>query len=132
MLTISGTSLPTSDEVKVRFSNSECTDVTASETEITCTLDVGAAAGSWDAQVSDANGLTPKHVDVTAIDVALSVSSISPYTDLNQLGGDILTITGTGFDQVTSSTSVTFSDGTSCTVLTTSDTEITCEVYEFN
>ena len=52
-------------------------------------------------------------------------------TDLNQLGGDILTIIGTGFDQVTSGTSVTFSDGTTCDVLTSSDIEITCEVSGF-
>ena len=73
MLTITGTSLPTSDDVKIRISNSECIDVTASDTEITCTLNVGAAAGSWDVQVSDANGLTPKQVDVVAIDVALKL-----------------------------------------------------------
>ena len=48
--------------------------------------------------MSDANGLTPLSADVTAISVPLVVDTIEPYTDLNQLGGDILTITGTGFD----------------------------------
>ena len=58
-LTITGTNLPTTD-VKVRFANSECTgEITASETEISCTLNYSAAAGSWSVQVSDLNGLTP-------------------------------------------------------------------------
>lgn len=131
-LTITGTSLPTTDDVKVRFANSECSSVTATDTEITCTLGTGAAAGSWNVKVSDANGLTPLHADVVAIDVALSVDTITPYTDLNQLGGDILTITGTGFDLVTSSTDITFSDGTGCLILTSTDTEMTCEVDGFD
>jgi hypothetical protein len=107
-LTITGTSLPTED-VKVQIANSRCEEVTASETEITCTVDVGVAAGSWDVQVSDANGLIAKQVDVATIDVPLVVESVTKTdmtagrrmlldTDLNQLGGDILTITGTGFD----------------------------------
>jgi hypothetical protein len=58
-VTVMGTSLPTSN-VKVSIANSVCGTVTASATEITCTLNAGAAAGSWDIKVSDANGYTPK------------------------------------------------------------------------
>ena len=46
-LTITGTNLPTSD-VKVAFSHSVCGTVTASAIQITCTLTVPAATGSWD------------------------------------------------------------------------------------
>ena len=99
---------------------------------ITCTLISGAASGSWDVQVSDANGLTPLAADIESIEVPLEVDSITPYTDLNQLGGDILTITGSGFDLVTSTTEITFSDNTKCTVLTSTATEITCEVDAFD
>ena len=120
-LTIGGTNLPTTD-VRVRFANSECSEVTASATEITCTLNFSAAAGSWSVRVSDANGLTPLATDVTLIDVGLTVDSVAPSTGLNQLGGDILTLTGTGFDIVTSTSTVVFSDGTVCNVQTSEAT----------
>jgi hypothetical protein len=60
------------------------------------------------------------------------VTGISPNTGLNQLGGDTLTITGTGFDQILDNTSVVFSDSTVCTVLTTSATQITCFIEGFD
>ena len=46
-LTITGTNLPTSD-VGVKLANSQCDTVTATATQITCTLTTSAAAGSWD------------------------------------------------------------------------------------
>jgi hypothetical protein len=58
VLTIDGTTLPV-DNVKVQIANSECGTVTATDTQITCTLNAGAAAGSWDVKIIDANGLTP-------------------------------------------------------------------------
>ena len=112
--------------------NSVCGTVTASTTEITCTLNTAAAAGSWDVKVADANGYTPKGTTVAQVSVPLSVTSISPNTGLNQLGGDTLTITGTGFDQIIDNTSVVFSDSTACQVLTTSATQITCFITGFD
>ena len=47
VLTITGTNLPT-ENLAVSIANSACTSIEASETEITSTLDVAAAAGSWD------------------------------------------------------------------------------------
>ena len=47
ILTIMGTELPT-ENLAVSIANSACTNIEASDTEITCTLDVAAAAGSWD------------------------------------------------------------------------------------
>ena len=106
--------------------------MTASASEITCSLNVAAAAGSWHVQVRDANGLTPHADGLTAIDVPLSVDTIDPATDLNQLGGDVLTITGNGFDQIIDNTSVVFSDGTTCDLQTSTATEITCMVSGFD
>lgn len=117
--------------MSVKIRNSKCASVTSSGSSITCTLDVPVAAGSWDVQVTDVNGLTPKNAAVAAISVPLTISSVSPNSGLNQLGGDILTITGTGFDQVTNTTSIVFGDGTNCTVQTTSATQVTCEVDGF-
>lgn len=81
-LTITGTGLPTSD-VSVKIANSVCGTVTASATQITCTLSEPAAAGSWNVKVTDLSGLIPVDASVATIDVALSVSSISPSTGLN-------------------------------------------------
>ena len=118
---IVGTNLPTLD-VKVKLANSECGTVTASSTSITCTLTTAAAAGSWVVQVTNASGLIPVDTTVATIDVSLTVSNIDPSLDLNQLGGDILVITGTGFDLLTINTVVTFDDGSSCDVISSSST----------
>jgi len=131
-LTITGTNLPTTD-IRVRLANSECGTITSSSTtSITCTLSHGAAAGSWYVQLTDASGLAPISTAVSAINIALSISSVSPSTGLNQLGGDLITFTGTGFDTTLDSTSIAFSDGTTCTATATSDTSLTCEVDGFN
>ena len=42
--------------------------------------------------MTDPSGLIPVDASVAKINVSLSVTSISPSTDLNQLGGDILTL----------------------------------------
>jgi len=90
--------------------NTKCSSISASDTQITCTLDFLPAAGSWDVQLYDNKGLIPLAAGVAKIDVSLVVSSISPSTGLNQLGGDLLTLSGTGFDTNTENTVVTFSD----------------------
>lgn len=130
-VTIQGTNLPV-DDISITLSNSACEDIVATETEITCTLNVGAAAGEWDVKLVDVNGLTPVESAVEKLSVGLTVTEISPSTGLNQLGGDILTIMGTGFDQILDNTTVTFSDGTACDLITTRDTAITCMVAGFD
>ena len=130
-LTIVGTDLPTTDFI-VRISNSKCTSPTATPTQITCTLDVAPAAGQWDVKIIGLNGITPIGAAVSKISVPLTVASITPNTDLNQLGGNVLTIVGTGFDQVTDNSSVVFSDSTTCTIQTTTATQITCLVNGFD
>lgn len=53
-------------------------------------------------EVYDENGLIPIGTGASGIDISVTVSGISPSTDLNQLGGNTLTITGTGFPSVAS------------------------------
>lgn len=62
----------------------------------------------------------------------LVVSSVTPNTELNQLGGDILSIVGTGFDPDFSQTRISFNDNTNCTIFAASSTEIKCIVDGFN
>ena len=80
----------------------------------------------------DESGLVPIDASVAKINVGLSVTSISPSTGLNQLGGDILTISGTGFDTAADNTQVTFSDGTSCEIVSTMSTSLECVVSGFD
>ena len=54
--------------------------------------------------MTNASGLIPVEASVAKIDVGLTVTGVSPATDLNQLGGDILSLTGTGFDTVIDNT----------------------------
>ena len=130
-LTITGTSLPTED-IRVILANAECESITASETDITCTLSHYPAAGSWDVRVLDYRGLIPLADDADCIDVDLVVDSVTPNTDLNQLGGDLLTFVGTGFDAVTDDTTIVFGDETTCIVVSATDTELTCIVDGFD
>ena len=120
-ITIAGTSLPTAD-VRVVLGNVACGTVTAAETSITCTLAENPAAGSWDVEVYEPKGRVPLATGVAKIDVALVVTAISPATGLNQLGGDVLTLTGTGFDKVMTNVAVAFSDSTTCAVQTSTAT----------
>lgn len=59
------------------------------------------------------------------------MTSISPGTDLNQLGGDVLTITGSGFDKDMTKVAIAFSDATKCDVTSAAATEIKCLVSGF-
>lgn len=119
--------------MRVVLGNAKCGTVTASDTEITCSLEHFAAAGSWDVQVIDNNGLSIIADGTAKIDVSLAVSSISPNTNLNMLGGDVITITGTGFDSDTSATTVKFTeDSTNCDIESATPTEIKCKVAGFD
>lgn len=60
------------------------------------------------------------------------MTSVSPTTDLNYLGGDILTITGSNFGTDISKVSVTTTDATICNVTSVSSSSITCEKAAFS
>jgi len=81
-ITITGTGLPTTD-IKVILGNTECGTIIASATEITCSLAILPAAGSWDVELYEPKGLVPVKAATAKIAVALVVSSISPSTGLN-------------------------------------------------
>lgn len=137
LLTITGTSLPTIN-VSVHFGGSTCLDNTPSSafstTSITCTLKNAPRAGDHKAEVRDPKGLIPIDSAVADIKIPLVVDSVTP--DLaNALGGDTLTITGSGFPVSIKYVEVklTHADGvSSCVVKETSETEITCEVQKMS
>lgn len=82
--------------------------------------------------MTDLSGLIPIDSSASTIDVSLSLTSVSPASGLNQLGGDFLYLSGSGFDQVADNTSITFSDGTTCEVQSTRHDQIECMVSGFD
>jgi hypothetical protein len=66
-------------------------------------------AGSHKAEIRDVNGLLPYANGVADIEIALVVSKVTPSA-VNALGGDILTITGSGFPIDKNFVTVTFDD----------------------
>lgn len=65
--------------------------------------------------------------------VTPTVTSISPGL-LNPAGGELVTITGTGFPTGVDTNDelvIGFSDGTSCKVIASTPTEVTCRTDQF-
>lgn len=83
--------------------------------------------------MTDYRGLIPIEETVEKISVDLVIDSVTPDSDLNQLGGDILVFSGTGFDTLdTSATSVVFPDSTICIVQDATPTTLSCLVDGFD
>lgn len=105
--------------------------IVASETQITCTLASGPSAGSWDVKVTDAYGLIPLSAP-SPITVSLTVDGVSPDANVNVHGGDLLTISGSGFPSDASLIQVSFEDFYFCDIVSTMDTEVTCTLGKIN
>jgi hypothetical protein len=132
-LTIQGTDLPTADAI-IGLAQAKCvlTTVVSTATQIECDLNEAPAAGEWDVQIVTPKGLIPIDTTATAITVELVVDSITPGANLNQLGGDILKLAGSGFSPDLTSNEVTFDDNTGCTIKKTTANELDCEVDGFD
>jgi hypothetical protein len=95
-------------------------------TQIQCTLANAPRAGSIKVEIRTDQGLIPVASGVTAVSIPLVVSSVSPTT-INPMGGNTLTITGTGFPIDKTFVSVALSDGAKCAVISTTETQIQCK-----
>ena len=91
---------------------------------------MGAPAGDHLVRMIDSSGLIPN--SAAAISVPLNIASVSPSSNLNYLGGDMVTISGNGFSTDFSVMSVVFDDGTACNILSATDTQLVCETEEFS
>jgi hypothetical protein len=82
------------------FGGATCLDSTPSsaftDTQITCTLKNAPRAGDHKVEIRDSKGLIPFASGVADINIPLVITSVTPDV-ANALGGDILTIVGTGF-----------------------------------
>jgi hypothetical protein len=114
--------------------NVQCSVSSVSDTEIQCTVDTPWVAGQWLPKILTDQGLIP--VDELLVNkhtVTPTVSSISPAL-LNPAGGELVTITGTGFPtglDTDDDVVIGFSDGTSCKVIASTPTELTCRTDQF-
>jgi hypothetical protein len=125
-----------SSELAVEFANTAC-DITNADlagNAIDCDLANAPAAGTHHAKVHGKCGFF-NFKSSTPIDVPLvitDVQSSSGSSGLNKLGGDTLTITGTGFP-VDKEPVVYFDhDGTTCKVISFDTTVIKCIAARFD
>lgn len=92
---------------------------------INCTLNDTRVSGNWIVVVNTQYGLVPNEV-TTEITIPVNVTSVSPMTDINFLGGDVMTISGDNFGYDTSAIMVTYDDGTTCDVIAADMTRFKC------
>jgi hypothetical protein len=125
-----------SEDLSVEFANTKC-GVTSSDldqSKIDCALPNSPAAGTHHAKIHGKCGYF-KFESSTPIDVPLVISDVqssSGTTGLNKLGGDTLTITGTGFPLDKEPVVSFVHDGTDCKVISHTETEIKCIAQRFD
>lgn len=130
LLTISGSLLPDASSDRIRLGPVSCTPLTLSAETITCQLDDTRVSGEWIVRIVTIYGRIPNEISTT-IDVPVVANSVSPSTDVNYLGGDVMTIVGDSFGYDESAITVTYDDGTICDVTDVAMTEITCVNRKF-
>lgn len=96
---------------RIRFANTECVFDAASSTysELQCVLADEPTCGEWIPELYSAYGLIPTDPSVPKIKVDCTVTSIIPDTEINVLGGDLLTISGTNFPKFVADNTVDIS-----------------------
>lgn len=122
----------------VEFAHSFCTidESTVSANGLTCTLDHEPVCGDWlpmlvanEGLVNSSSGLNPETITCT-------VSSVVPTTQLNLLGGDNLTISGTQlpWNMKRSDLQITFNDAqeTKCVPQESTSTSLVCLTEPFD
>jgi hypothetical protein len=123
-VTIGGTDLPTTD-ISLIFGGAPCGAITGDSTSLSCTLDHLPYGGDHSVELYDSNGLVNRDT-LSPINVPLDLTGVSPDTELNRYGGDLLTFSGNGFPNVIEYASLTFADGTECVIQTISPIQIEC------
>jgi len=103
---MTGTAIPAVLEVTV--GGAACGNVVATATSVACTFTWGPPAGTWTPITRTAKGSVP-NTGLT-VTVPLVGTSVTPNTNINYLGGDILTIVGSGFGSDITKVSVKFAD----------------------
>jgi uncharacterized protein YkwD len=128
---------------RIVFAHTDCIyDAAASSaTSIECTLNAAPVCGTWKPEIYSALGLIPVASSFTdGIAVDCTVTQIAPSVDLNVLGYDNLTITGTNFPKDLASSTVDIelsSPGPpvlgpiKCQAQSSSSTQLICQTRPF-
>jgi hypothetical protein len=116
-VSLTGTGLPTTD-ITVTIASEPCTvDMsTNTDTSITCTIANQLMAGKWSPRIIGPSGKVPVSASLTRLEVALTITDVQPRANHNPGGGDLCTITGSGFcSRIDSGATVTIDfDGQLC------------------
>jgi len=144
-LKITGTDLPDniSKLQSMSFAKSNCKPIPTdsatgalSGTSIECTLDRNPTCGSYVPAVTTPKGNIPIADSVKAKDIACTMSAASPLKDVNLLGKDKITFTGTNFPHELKDNvfDITFTNGlkTKCDAISTKTTELVCLTNKFD
>ena len=116
LLVITGTNLPSviANISSVEYAFSDCTvdESTLSATNIECTLVEEPTCGDYKPFVISLLGNIPHATDLADQTILCSVTTATPNTDMNLLGGDNITISGEYLPHnlVTSTVAIKFSD----------------------
>jgi hypothetical protein len=101
-----------------------------SGTEVVCILDRNPTCGTWIPALTTFFGNVPNADSVSALEIQCTITDVTPATDLNLLGGDNITFTGTNFPhEIEGNTfALTFSNdlSTPCVIQETETTELVC------
>lgn len=137
-LQLTGTDLPVNSSMidYVEFAHSRCTVSSASATSLTCVLDYEPVCGDHLPKLVAVDGQANNSAALTAETITCTISSVVPTTELNLLGGDNLTISGTQFpwNLETSVVDITFNDAqaTKCVPQVSSSTTLVCLTGAFD
>lgn len=92
--------------------------------------------GDWHPEIYSSKGLIPLNSAAQKLTVDCTVTSIYPSSDLNVLGHDNLTISGTNFPRYLQDNTIEIefdnAEKSRCTPQVTDSTELVCLTGEFN
>jgi hypothetical protein len=139
LLSITGSAFPANitQIASVEFALTNCiiNNATYSETNIDCTLVSDPTVGSWKPILVSSMGLIPNADSVNGNVIPSTVTSATPNTELNLLGGDEIVLAGTNLprDLKRSTIEVKLSDTqeTKCIPMTATGSELKCKTEKF-
>jgi hypothetical protein len=143
-LVLKGTDLPlnTSDIRYIKFAHSKCSvssisnTTTENKTDITCVLDNDPTCGTHFPYLVSKWGNVNNSALLNETVIGCTASAVVPTTQLNHLGGDNLTLSGTNFpwDLKRSNITINFNDSqsTACIPQTSTSTSMVCLTDDFN
>jgi hypothetical protein len=129
---------PTTDIRSIEFAKSKCAldDGSFSSSSLTCTLEQTKTCGSHLPILTTKKGIIPVQSSVATEDIDCSISSVIPSTEINLLGFDNLTISGTNLPSSihNNEISIVFTDtqSTKCIPQVSSTTELVCLTQPFD